>query len=59
MYAVYHGPKGLLQIAERTNALAQVLAGYLSSLELSYNVVGYDRTLKHCHFFDTVTLKER
>jgi glycine dehydrogenase len=46
MYAVYHGPKGLRQIARRTHGLAVVLARALTSL-------GF--TIKNGSFFDTVT----
>jgi glycine dehydrogenase len=46
MYAVYHGPKGLRQIARRTHGLAVVLARALTSL-------GFE--IKNGSFFDTVT----
>jgi glycine dehydrogenase len=48
MYAVYHGPKGLRQIAERTHALAQLLVKALGS-------VGY-KTLNN-NYFDTITVE--
>ncbi len=47
MYAVYHGPKGLKQIAERTHALTQLFAAGLRKL-------GYQ--LSSQHFFDTVAI---
>ncbi|MCI0570809.1 MAG: aminomethyl-transferring glycine dehydrogenase [Myxococcaceae bacterium] len=48
MYAVYHGPRGLKAIAERTHALTGLLARGLRKL-------GY--TLKHESFFDTVAVQ--
>jgi glycine dehydrogenase len=47
MYAVYHGPQGLKQIALRTHALAARLAQELKRL-------GY--RLQHENFFDTLTI---
>lgn len=47
MYAVYHGPAGLKQIAERTHALTAILATGLTKLGIK--VVTGD-------FFDTLTL---
>ncbi len=46
MYAVYHGPKGLLQIAERVHALACVAAQGLKQLGCSVNE----------SYFDTLTV---
>jgi len=46
MYAVYHGPKGLKQIAERTHRYAGILAANLKSLDYSVNE----------SFFDTLTV---
>jgi glycine dehydrogenase len=46
MYAVYHGPKGLLQIAKRTHGLAVLLSQVATKL-------GY--TLSNENFFDTIT----
>jgi glycine dehydrogenase len=48
MYAVYHGPKGLKRIAERTHALTQLLGAGLKKL-------GY--TLKSESYFDTLAVK--
>ncbi|HEY6476844.1 MAG TPA: aminomethyl-transferring glycine dehydrogenase, partial [Polyangia bacterium] len=45
MYAVYHGPRGLKAIAERTSGLAAVLARGLERLGLR---------VRHKSFFDTV-----
>jgi glycine dehydrogenase len=45
MYAVYHGPRGLKAIAERTGGLAAVLARGLERLGLR---------VRHKTFFDTV-----
>ena len=45
MYAVYHGPEGIKEIASRTHYLAMKLGEGLKDL-------GYD--LKHENFFDTV-----
>ena len=45
MYAVYHGPAGIRQIATRVHAFAGILAKNLQQL-------GYE--LSHDHFFDTV-----
>ncbi|MCC7109039.1 MAG: glycine dehydrogenase, partial [Deltaproteobacteria bacterium] len=47
MYAVYHGPKGLKAIAERTHGLAKVLADKLAARAY---------LPKHGHFFDTVVV---
>jgi glycine dehydrogenase len=49
MYAVYHGPKGLVRIAERVAAYAAILAHGLKAL-------GYTRT-HHDSAFDTISLK--
>ncbi|MCC5698290.1 glycine dehydrogenase (aminomethyl-transferring), partial [Klebsiella pneumoniae] len=48
MYAVYHGPNGLRQIATRVHRMAAVLAEQLrrSGVEVA-----------HQHFFDTVVAK--
>ncbi len=46
MYAVYHGPKGLKQIAERTHRYTGILAANLKSLGYSVNDT----------FFDTLTV---
>jgi glycine dehydrogenase len=47
MYAVYHGPKGLLQIAQRVHRYTGVLAANLKTL-------GY--TVVNDTFFDTLTV---
>lgn len=49
MYAVYHGPEGLKQIAERVHLLAEVLAAGLREL-------GY--TLADGPFFDTIKVMD-
>jgi len=46
MYAVYHGPQGLKQIAERTHRYTGILAANLKSLGYSVNDT----------FFDTLTI---
>ncbi len=46
MYAVYHGPQGLKQIAERTHRYTGILAANLKSLGYSVNET----------FFDTLTI---
>ena len=48
MYAVYHGPKGIKAIAERTHTLAQILDQQLKSL-------GYNQV--NTHYFDTLRLE--
>ncbi|MDP6684829.1 MAG: aminomethyl-transferring glycine dehydrogenase [Candidatus Marinimicrobia bacterium] len=48
MFAVYHGPKGLREIAEKVNNFTKIL-GF--SLEKS----GYE--ILHNHFFDTIRVK--
>ena len=48
MYAVYHGPEGLVRIARRVNQSARDLAAALSAGGL---------TLVHDDFFDTVTVR--
>ncbi|MGH8381593.1 aminomethyl-transferring glycine dehydrogenase [Pseudomonas sp.] len=47
MYAVYHGPQGLKQIAQRTHALTAILAAGLKQLGAS---------VETAVFFDTLTL---
>jgi len=47
MYAVYHGPQGLTQIAQRVHSLTAILAAGLSEM-------GY--TVEQESFFDTLTL---
>ncbi|TDF78392.1 aminomethyl-transferring glycine dehydrogenase [Pseudomonas sp. H9] len=47
MYAVYHGPQGLKQIAQRTHALTAILAAGLKQIGVSVETAG---------FFDTLTL---
>jgi len=47
MYAVYHGPKGLLQIAQRVHRYTGILAANLKTL-------GY--TVTNATFFDTLTI---
>lgn len=47
MYAVYHGPKGLTQIAQRIHQLTAILANGLRALGLK---------VEQEHFFDTLTL---
>lgn len=46
-YAMYHGPKGLRQIAERTHLLTCLLAQELR---------GAGFTINNVHFFDTLTM---
>lgn len=48
MYAVYHGPTGLKNIAHRINTLAQVLTDALATL-------GFENANKH--YFDTIVIK--
>ena len=48
MYAVYHGPEGLKNIATRTSSLAQTLADHLQDN-------GYE--LVNENYFDTITFK--
>lgn len=47
MYAVYHGPKGLTQIAQRIHHLTAILAKGLTALGLK---------VEQQHFFDTLSL---
>ena len=47
MYAVYHGPQGLHNIAKRVHRYAGVLAAYLRTAGYSFNET----------FFDTLTVK--
>ncbi len=48
-YAVYHGPKGLKAIAERTHALTRLLTEALKTLGISVHQE---------HFFDTISFTE-
>ncbi|WP_422417307.1 aminomethyl-transferring glycine dehydrogenase [Pseudomonas sp. GZD-222] len=47
MYAVYHGPQGLKQIAQRTHALTAILAAGLKQIGVNVETAA---------FFDTLTL---
>ena len=47
MYAVYHGPKGLTQIAQRVHRFTAILAAGLKQL-------GY--AVEQTHFFDTLSI---
>jgi glycine dehydrogenase len=47
MYAVYHGPKGLKQIAQRTHRLTATLAAGLQQLDVS---------VANATYFDTLTV---
>jgi len=47
MYAAYHGPQGLTEIAKRVNGLTSILAAHLTQH-------GY--LLKSNNFFDTITI---
>ncbi|WP_274643804.1 hypothetical protein, partial [Pseudomonas serbica] len=47
MYAVYHGPKGLTQIAQRVHHLTAILAQGLKAIGLN---------VEQETFFDTLTL---
>ncbi|MHA3115641.1 glycine dehydrogenase (aminomethyl-transferring) [Acinetobacter sp. ANC 4635] len=49
MYAVYHGPQGLKEIAERTHALTAILAQGLKQLGVN---------VSNSAFFDTLTLTQ-
>ncbi len=48
MYAVYHGPEGLTDIAKRVNLLTQTLAEHIE--ESGYELV-------HQNYFDTISFK--
>ncbi|MFF7706001.1 aminomethyl-transferring glycine dehydrogenase [Pseudomonas sp. NPDC007930] len=48
MFAVYHGPAGLKQIAERTHALTVLLAAGLGELGVQ---------VEQAHFFDSLSLR--
>ncbi|WP_300655787.1 aminomethyl-transferring glycine dehydrogenase [Pseudomonas sp.] len=47
MYAVYHGPEGLSQIAQRTHQLTAIFAQGLANLGLA---------VEQAHFFDTLSV---
>lgn len=47
MYAVYHGPQGILQISKRIHDLTSLLYANLSKLDISF---------PHAVFFDTLTI---
>ncbi|MGH8433626.1 MAG: aminomethyl-transferring glycine dehydrogenase, partial [Pseudomonas sp.] len=47
MYAVYHGPQGLIQIAQRVHRLTAIAAEGLAQL---------GQPVEQAHFFDTLTL---
>jgi glycine dehydrogenase len=48
MYAVYHGPQGLIRIAQRVHRFTNILAAKL-------NLLGYQ--LANATYFDTLTIK--
>jgi glycine dehydrogenase len=48
MYGVYHGPRGLRQIAERVAGLTTILARGLARLGIA---------IRHRHFFDTIAIE--
>ena len=52
MYAVYHGPKGLTQIAQRIHHLTAILAQGLSAVGLT----ALGAKIEQASFFDTLTL---
>ncbi|KCV71468.1 glycine dehydrogenase [Fonticula alba] len=52
MYAVYHGPDGLTQIAQRIHALAKTLAHVVTE-------AGHTVTTSGDGFFDTITIRLR
>ena len=47
MYAAYHGPQGLTEIAKRINGLTSILAAHLNQ---------HDYLLESNSFFDTITI---
>jgi len=49
MYAVYHGPDGLRQIAGRVHLLAQILADFITDSS--------DMTQRNAQFFDTLCVE--
>ena len=58
MYAVYHGPQGLRNIAQRTHGLTKLLEKGLQSLGLEQQNVNYFDTLKVAGI-DTAKLKKK
>ena len=50
MYAIYHGPEGLKNIAKRVNGLASTFAKVVEDAGLKLKV-------PEGHFFDTVSFK--
>ena len=52
MYAVYHGPKGLREIAFRINALSQVAERIFR--DYGFETISQDN--EFCEYFDTITL---
>lgn len=53
MYAVYHGPKGLQDIAKRVYAMTAVLAEHIKNYGSCFEIITGD------NFFDTLTIKLR
>lgn len=49
MYAVFHGPEGLKDIAKRTSLLTKTLAATLE---------GHGLSIEHKHFFDTIVVSK-
>ena len=48
MYAIYHGPEGLTEIAARVHRLTAILAAGLARL---------GKKIRHPHYFDTLTVE--
>lgn len=55
MYAVYHGPKGLRNISERVNSLAQIVGRLVEAYGLTLE--SPLKSAKEVNFFDTITIK--
>jgi len=54
MYAVYHGPQGLKNIAQRVNLAAQIAAKLFEHYGFSLAT----NNKEHTKFFDTITIND-
>jgi glycine cleavage system pyridoxal-binding protein P len=52
MYSMYHGPKGLREISQRINRIAQVA----EKIFVGYGFKTLTQNSADCEFFDTITI---
>lgn len=52
MYAIYHGPKGLRDIAERVNNVTQIA----EKIFIDYGFETLTKNKESCEYFDTISV---